>query len=155
MKTTYKEPHWMKEIRSSHSIEMIANVPHAAVIHEGRTPGARGPGSDHLKEWCRRVLNDESLAFVVARAIHERGFNPAFHNGDKAAKYFWKPLFEDHEKWLKHFMDRVPIDGVWAAQQQIAGEWQSEARWILGTGNGGGRWFDKGTLSDSFEVRVE
>lgn len=153
--TKWDEPKWLREIKDEHSIMMISNVPHALAIHEGRRPGARGPSASMLEDWCRRILGDERLAFPVARAIHLRGFNPDHHGGAKAAKFFWIPLERDHPKWLKFLEKKVPQIGMWATQQQIAGSWQAEARFIIGTNRGSGRWFDKGTLSSSFEIRVE
>lgn len=39
----------------------------------GRAAGRRMPPSDALKNWTRRHLGDEKLAFVVARSIGKKG----------------------------------------------------------------------------------
>lgn len=147
---------WMLKVKAKHEIRMVANVPHAAAIHEGRKPGARGPSAEMLKEWSRRVLGDEDAAYPVARAIHARGFNPAFHSGNKSAKFFWKPLQAGHPKWLEYFAKNVPSQGPETVLTLLAGEWESEARFVLGAGSGkSGRWFYQGTLSNAIRPLID
>ncbi|HYD02629.1 MAG TPA: hypothetical protein VEB22_15485 [Phycisphaerales bacterium] len=57
------------------------DAPHAGVVEHGRRPGAPGPSAKHLEGWVRRKLTVKPsearrVAFLVARAIHERGLPP-------------------------------------------------------------------------------
>lgn len=51
-------------------------VEYALVVHEGRRPGQRPPPSAAIAGWLRRNGADPRLAFVVARAIGQRGTRP-------------------------------------------------------------------------------
>jgi hypothetical protein len=55
-------------------------APYAIHVHEGTRPriqtGAKPPPIGPLKEWARRVLRDESLAYAVQRKIVMRGTEP-------------------------------------------------------------------------------
>ncbi len=53
---------------------------YALFLHEGTGPAVGRssfmPPVDVFKDWARRVLGDESLGFVVARAVGQRGLKP-------------------------------------------------------------------------------
>ncbi|MHB1855391.1 MAG: HK97 gp10 family phage protein [Acidimicrobiales bacterium] len=53
--------------------EVGSGLVYAPVIEEGRDQGWFPP-PDALREWARKKLGDERLAFMVARAISRRGF---------------------------------------------------------------------------------
>lgn len=61
---------------------------YALFVHEGTGPAAGRspyfPPPEALKGWARRTLGDESLAFIVARAIGQRG--------TKGVKFLERPL---------------------------------------------------------------
>ena len=63
---------------------------YAVFIHEGVGPAvgrpAFNPPASAFVEWTRRVLGDESLAFVVARSVGQKGF--------KGSKFLERPLRE-------------------------------------------------------------
>lgn len=55
------------------------NAPYAAAIEFGRPPSRNSSGTPLYKRrsfilWVKNTLGDENLAFVVARAIHRKGF---------------------------------------------------------------------------------
>ncbi len=51
---------------------------YAAVMEEGRRPGAKMPPPDALRGWARRHGIPESALFVLARAIGKRGIKGRF-----------------------------------------------------------------------------
>lgn len=117
-------------------------APHALAIHEGRTPGARGPSASMLEEWCQRKLGNKKLAFVVARAIKKKGFSPAHHGGDTsgpqgsaAAKFFTRTMKENRPGWLRAYVSAV-VDKKMKAEDagfRVGSEWQAEAVTHLNT----------------------
>lgn len=54
--------------------KVVANVEYAAAVEFGSRP--HFPPVDALKDWAARKLGDESLAFVVARGISQKGTPP-------------------------------------------------------------------------------
>lgn len=134
----------IKSAKSKVEISMTANVPHALTIHEGRTPGARGPSGFHLKKWAREKLGDESLAWPIAKKIHRDGFD--------GVPYLTDPLQENQKQWQQAFGKKAVKVGVKTAAVLVADEWQSEARFELTSGTN--RRFFKGTLSQSIDSNV-
>lgn len=50
---------------------VVANADYASFVEFGTRP--HFPPIEALRDWCAKFLGDESLAFVVARAISRRG----------------------------------------------------------------------------------
>lgn len=123
---------------------------HAMAIHEGRRPGAPGPPASALKEWCRRVLGDENLAFAVATMVHRWGFSEAHHGGRKNAKFLTRPLEEHASTWQRFFAgDILRGSSPEQAGQRIAAAWQGEAVQIVDE-----HWRWRGHLSHSIKTKV-
>lgn len=63
---------------------------YAIFLHEGTGPNVGQPPFmppvEPFKEWARRVLGDESLGFVIARAVGARGLGPR--------KFLERPLMQ-------------------------------------------------------------
>lgn len=61
---------------------------YALFIHEGTGPAVGRPAFmppvQPFKEWAKRVLGDESLGFVIARSVGQKGLKPR--------KYLERPL---------------------------------------------------------------
>lgn len=57
-----------------------ASSGHAVFLHEGTGPAVGRPAFfppvEAFKGWARRVLGDESLAFVIARSVGRKGLRP-------------------------------------------------------------------------------
>lgn len=50
-----------------------AAAPYAIAVHEGRSPGAKQPPVEPLKEWARRHGMPEAAAYPIARKIGSQG----------------------------------------------------------------------------------
>lgn len=57
--------------RSTVEAKVVANIHYAAYVEFGTRP--HFPPVEALKEWAKKKLGDENLAFPVARAIGSRG----------------------------------------------------------------------------------
>ena len=61
-------------------VRMGYSAPHGIWLHEGTGPNVGQPAFmppvAPFKEWAKRVLGDESLGFVIARAVGARGLGP-------------------------------------------------------------------------------
>lgn len=67
--------------------EVYSNDVQVATLEEGRRVGAAMPPVDAIAPWVSSHLGDESLSYVVARAISQRGL-PAHHMfAEVAEKY--------------------------------------------------------------------
>jgi hypothetical protein len=72
---------WKYQVLAGKGVRFYNNHPAAGVIEYGRRAGARRPPSSAVLPWVTRKLGirgDEakSVAYVVARAIGERGLQP-------------------------------------------------------------------------------
>lgn len=67
-----------------------AHAKYASAVEFGTRP--HFPPVDALRDWARRRLGDENLAFVVARAISERGTK---------AQPFMRPAFNRNRKKIE------------------------------------------------------
>ncbi len=78
------------------NIEAIvsANADYASFLEYGTRP--HFPPPDALRDWCRTVLGDAGLAFVVARAISRRG---------SPARPFMGPALEANRPVFKSAME--------------------------------------------------
>lgn len=130
--------------KSSVTIQMDANVPHALVIHEGRRPGARGPSGFHLKKWAREKLGDEGLAWPIARSIHKKGF--------PGVPYLTKTLKENRKQWEQSFGKVAMESSQKIAATRVGDAWQGEATFTLNTGTS--RRFFKGSLVAAIQPTV-
>lgn len=62
-------------------VALLNVAPYAAVIEEGRRPGARQPPREVLIPWIQRKMGKSAeeaaaLAFIIARAIARKGITP-------------------------------------------------------------------------------
>lgn len=60
------------------STRVFNKAPHAMYVERGRRPGAKFPPVDKIRSWVQRNINPaadqlDSIAFLVGRAIHQRG----------------------------------------------------------------------------------
>lgn len=86
-------------------VRVFNSMPYAAVVEEGRRPGARQPPTDVLVPWVRRKLGvsrkeAKGVAFVVARAIGVRGI-PGKHILKTANNLIAKMILQEVEAELK------------------------------------------------------
>jgi len=70
--------------RTDVQAKVTANVKYASYVEFGARP--HWPPVDALKGWAAKKLGDESLAFVVARAISRRGTPPQPYLGPALLK---------------------------------------------------------------------
>lgn len=75
---------------------------HAIFLHEGTKHG-KAPPVEALERWAGRVLGDRKLAFVVARAIKQKG-------GLKARKWMQR-VWDSNRSSTRASLQRA-IDGV-------------------------------------------
>jgi HK97 gp10 family phage protein len=79
--------------------KVTANVKYASYVEFGTRP--HWPPVDALKDWAAKKLGDESLAFVVARAISRRG--------TKAQPYLGPALLKNQGLFRRMIMKAVEL----------------------------------------------
>lgn len=92
-------------VRDPMGVKIYNSTPYASVIEEGRRPNRRPPPSDALVPWVRRKLGvsrkeAKSVAYVVARAIGERGI-PGKHILKTASANIAKLIVTEVQNELK------------------------------------------------------